>query len=230
MADNSVTKRRSSGTRRKDLTGHVFERLIVLEFDHSDGNSAFWKCKCTCGKVIVTAGTTLRRGQSRSCGCLQKDVASIVHTKHGHCSTGVAYKDRPPEYNVWQNMLRRCEGIGEKAIYYTERGITVCDRWKHSFANFYADMGPRPSDKHTIERKDNDGHYCPENCCWDTRHNQARNTRQNRWITFQNETLCLSDWAERLGITSVALYLRLTKFGWSVEKSLTTPKKFSRQQ
>ena len=221
MADASVPQRKSSGTRRKDISGQRFERLTVQAFSHSDGTSAFWTCLCDCGKTAVIATNSLQRGNTRSCGCLQFETQVKRLTTHGHCPG--EHANRPPEYHVWQGMIRRCEGAGTNGYFYSERGIAVCDRWLHSFESFMADMGSRPSDKHSTERKDNGGHYRPDNYIWATRRVQTRNTRQNHNITFQGETLCLTDWAARIGIHPVTLHLRL-KRGWSIEKAITTPK------
>jgi len=103
---------------------------------------------------------------------------------------------------------------------YGGRGIRVCERWK-KFENFFADMGKRPSPKHSIERKDNDGDYTPKNCVWATREEQANNTRRNRYLTHNGETLTLEAWAKRLGLSSSTLSHRLTK-GWPLEEVLTT--------
>jgi len=106
--------------------------------------------------------------------------------------------------------------------YYGARGIRVCDRWLHSFEKFFEDMGPRPSPRHTIERRDNDGDYTPENCYWATWSQQARNRRNNRVVTFNGDTKILSEWADAAGIPVNTLHNRLSR-GWSVARALTTP-------
>lgn len=105
---------------------------------------------------------------------------------------------------------------------YAARGIKVCDRWRESFANFLADMGPRPSSRHSIERKDNNGHYEPDNCVWATSAEQLRNTRRTRKITFNGKTQCLRDWATEKGWPYTTLRNRFVR-GWSVERALTEP-------
>ncbi len=126
-----------------------------------------------------------------------------------------------PEYKVWEGMIQRC--TNPKAYRfdaYGGRGITVCERWR-DFGNFLADMGSRPGRKHRIERKNNSGNYEPSNCCWATQKRQMRNTRANHLVTFRGETLCVIEWAERLGINYNTLRKRLRK--WSVDRALTTP-------
>jgi hypothetical protein len=118
---------------------------------------------------------------------------------------------RPREYDVWKRMRRRCshDADGADRQNYFERGITVCDRWRNSFPNFYADMGPRPSPKHSIDRINNDGDYEPGNCRWATRNEQNRNTRQVRMITHNNQTKCLKDWCRELGLVYQTMRYRM---------------------
>jgi hypothetical protein len=128
-----------------------------------------------------------------------------------------------PEWFVWQQMKQRCYNPkNSNWPNWGGRGITVCERWFHSFENFYADMGSRPSPKFTVERIDNDGPYSPENCRWATRTEQARNGRKNVYLDFRGERLTLTEWAERIGMKVGTLWQRLNQ-GWSIEKALTKP-------
>lgn len=129
------------------------------------------------------------------------------------------------EYNAWQHIRSRCYNKNSPAYpEYGGRGITVCDRWLESFENFYADMGPKPSRKHSIDRyPDNDGPYSPSNCRWATRAEQNRNTRQNVILEFNGKRMCLTEWADLLGICKTTLFARIQRDGWSVERALTTP-------
>jgi len=125
-----------------------------------------------------------------------------------------------PEYWVFHDMRKRCLCVSrENYRNYGGRGIAVCAEWQ-SFKAFYRDMGPRPSPKHTIERIDNDGDYEPNNCRWATRAEQLRNTRCTHFITFNGITLCLTDWAKRLGMSRSALDSRLSR-GWPLERAMT---------
>jgi hypothetical protein len=129
-------------------------------------------------------------------------------------------------YNVWAMMIQRCTNQKNKSWDdYGGRGISVCDRWLHDFAAFAADMGERPSGM-TLDRINNDGNYEPSNCRWATGATQRRNARFVRPLTFNGRTMLISDWAAELGITVSSLGGRLDRSGWSVEKALTTPRRY----
>lgn len=133
---------------------------------------------------------------------------------HGHTGTRT--------HNIWRGILSRC--INPNSVSYPGyggRGITVCQRWL-VFAAFHEDMGDCPSDKHTIERRDNDGNYEPGNCVWATRKEQARNRRSSRMVTLNGTTRCLNEWAEVTGLARETLRARLDR-GWTAELALTTP-------
>jgi hypothetical protein len=102
------------------------------------------------------------------------------------------------------------------------RGISVCDRWRESFEKFFADMGEPPTRHHSLDRINNDGNYEPSNCRWATVDVQRRNSRQARMLTHNGETMCVKDWAERIGVAPSTLCERLRR-GWSVDRALTTP-------
>lgn len=105
---------------------------------------------------------------------------------------------------------------------YGGRGIHVCDRWLHSFENFFADMGPRPSSRHSIERENRNGNYEPDNCHWALPTEQAANRSNERLLTVGGERLSLTTWAHRLGANHTTILARL-KSGWSVERAVTEP-------
>jgi hypothetical protein len=140
--------------------------------DRKDGTRrrSVW-CVCECGNVSNVAKHDLTSGRSVSCGCYQKEQAGAASRTHA--------LSKAPEYKVWQGMKGRCHNPSH-ADYcnYGARGISVCDEWRDSFEQFIKDMGNRPSEKHTIERIDNDKGYCKDNCCWLLRENQQRNRRK----------------------------------------------------
>lgn len=129
-----------------------------------------------------------------------------------------------PEVLCWQEMIRRCHDPRKSRFgYYGGRGIVVAPEWRESFATFLRDMGPRPSPEHSIERKDNNGPYAPWNCAWATRTVQARNKRNNRYLTAFGETRLLIEWAERYGLHKTTILSRIERLGWDVERALSTP-------
>ena len=130
-----------------------------------------------------------------------------------------------PEHKAWINMKSRCFNPNHPR--YSDwggRGITVCDRWKNSFENFLADMGSRPTAKHSLDRIDNNADYSPENCKWSTKAEQSNNTRYNRLITIGCVTLNIVQWAKKMNISEQLIYGRL-KLGWSEYKAVMTPVK-----
>ena len=130
---------------------------------------------------------------------------------------------RNPHRERWAGMIERCENPRCASFaHYGARGITVCERWRSSFANFLADMGTPPTTGHTLDRIDNDGNYEPGNVRWATMAEQNRNRRSNRLLTFCGDTMCIVEWGERLGLSGRSIRRRLGR-GWSVERALGTP-------
>ena len=130
-------------------------------------------------------------------------------------------------YKSWSHMVRRCTNPSDEAWpNYGGRGVKVCDRWLHSYANFRDDMGEPPAGDYSIDKdKLGDGMlYSPETCCWLPRHEQSRNKRTNIMLTFKGQTMCLTDWAKKIGISKGALGARI-RSGWPLEKALTAPVK-----
>lgn len=193
----------------KDHTGQKYGKLTCVSYL---GKSR-WLCKCDCGGESTVRSADLTTGNTKSCGC--------NHEHHGLTHT--------PEFRVWVGILRRCYDLrSEDFKNYGERGILVCDRWRYSFSNFYADMGQRPTPQHSIDRIDNNLGYSPENCQWSTRKEQGRNRRVNHFITHNGETLCLQDWANRIGIGHTSLLQRIKRHGY--EWALSTPRLGSDRQ
>lgn len=204
-----------------NLAGMKFGRLSILErAGRAKNGNALWKCACECGHETTADGHNLRNGTTQSCGCLQKQRTSAAKLQHGEAGKNGA-TGASAEYRAWTGIKTRCYNPnGDSYIYYGSRGIGMCDRWKSSYEAFLSDMGRRPSPKHSIERKNNDGDYTPDNCKWATIDEQAVNRRGNRWVTFNGITLTSSQWAKRLKCSPVTICRRLAR--WSVERALGT--------
>lgn len=195
----------------KDLAGLKFGKLTAETIVKSHGGHLYWLCGCDCGGSKVVRGSHLLSGNVRSCGC------SSSRKTHGGTGTRL--------WRIWIQMRQRCFCSGTSNFHlYGGRGITVCEEWKNNFEAFrdWA-LANGYSDDLTIDRKDNDGNYCPENCRWTTRKIQANNTRRNRVLMSDGEEHTLTEWAEALSINPGTLNSRVNKRGWSDEKALKTP-------
>lgn len=130
------------------------------------------------------------------------------------------------EYKIWKDMRKRCNNKNCKAYkYYGERGINVCNRW-NDYVNFISDMGKRPGKEYSIDRRDNDKGYCPENCYWATKIEQMNNRSNSVFLEFNNKNMSISQWSRELNIDKKTLYSRYEN-GWDTEKILLTPIKKS---
>ncbi len=212
-------------------TGKRFGRLVVSFVSGGYAHGfRIGHCICDCGTEKDVPLYVLRRGASTSCGCYQKETAHNLAVNHPPAVThGCARGGKQiPEYIVWAGMIQRCENPKHVSFNrYGGRGIAVCSEWK-VFEKFLADMGPRPGRLFTVERMDNDGHYCKDNCRWATRREQSRNMSSCTWMTVNGRSMILADWASHCGITSAAMCHRLYS-GWSMEEALTTKKGESRR-
>ena len=174
--------------KRLQLTGLQFGRLLVQNYAGLDkSQNSVWLCLCDCGETIITQGCGLQSGNTKSCGCLARELSSKRNSTHGHKKN---YK-RSPTYHSWLAMRERC--YRKKHPRYKDyggRGISVCRRWKNSFSNFLSDMGERPARK-TLDRKNTNGNYTPSNCRWSTPTSQAlnrRNSKRNRFPRRSTQT------------------------------------------
>lgn len=207
-------------SKRIDLTGQRFGRLIVIEKTQKDGK-AMWRCQCECGKETVVLGNSLLRGATRSCGCLwlerTREINTVLKTRHGARHTRLYY--------VWIEMKQRCSNPNNKRyVDYGGRGIRVCEEWKDFavFQKWALENGYQEG--LSIDRINNDENYEPQNCRWANRKTQCRNQRKNHLIIYKGQTKTLTEWAEQFCINKHTLRMRL-KLGWSVEEALETPVK-----
>ena len=203
----------------KDLTGQKFARWTVIGRAQNDKRGqAQWHCVCECGNTSIVGGKDLRLGKSRSCGCLQKDTASVIKRKHGKSNSRL--------FHIWCAMRSRCYNHSVPHFYlYGGRGITVCDEWRNSFESFYEwAINNGYADNLSIDRIDVNGNYEPSNCRWADDKTQARNRRNPRLFEFRGEKKMLIEWAEELGLNYYRVRNRLYKEKWTVEEAFTTPK------
>ena len=178
-------------SKRLDLAGQRFGRLVAIRDVGSNAHRRrLWLCRCDCGEQTVVCTNSLRKKDTKSCGCLLRES-----TTHGHTING----KRSRTYICWQQMLSRCRNPNDTSFsYYGGRGITVCELW-FSFENFLADIGESPEGL-TIERVDNDGNYSKNNCIWASQYVQQNNRRNCIFATIDGRTQTLTQWARELGI------------------------------
>lgn len=204
-----------------NLCGKKFGRLTVIRQSDNHtypcGNSSVtWECKCDCGNLVTVLSRSLTKGATLSCGCYHKELAKKQKTIHGKHNTRL--------YRIWYKMHDRCYNIKSSAYKnYGNRGIIICDKWKNDFMSFYEwAMNNGYSDELTIDRINVNGNYEPSNCRWVNRKFQANNRRNNNIITYNNESLTISEWADKINMNRSTFANRLSS-GWNVEKSITTP-------
>lgn len=198
------------GVQGVDLTGKRFGNLVVVEKVKTGYSKYKWRCACDCGNEHLVKTYHLTNGDVLSCGC--------KHFKYGHGQSNTRL------YHIWCTMKARCNRKSSaKYNRYGGRGIRLCAEWQ-SFENFYL-WATANGYEHTlsIDRIDNDGDYCPENCRWATVKQQANNTSRTKRITAFGQTHSVSEWSEITGIDAKLIYKRLHN-GWSEESALTIPK------
>lgn len=181
-----------------DLTGRRFERLLVVKRgnDHispSGKKSPSWVCKCDCENITTVNTTRLLNGQTKSCGCYRREVTTAKNVTHNSSKTKL--------YWVWKSMRERCRS--KKCKHYKNyggRGIDVCNDWLDFsvFKEWAVSNGYREG--LSIERKDNDGWYSPDNCIWIPMSNQMRNRRSCVYLTYEGKVHTVSEWARIFGI------------------------------
>lgn len=199
---------------RREFVGRKFGRLTVISKLGSNKRRTVWLCICDCGTFASADRNALNTGTKKSCGCWRHEHGKsrgLQNKKHGMATSST--------YKSWRAMRTRClNPRDEHWENYGGRGITICKRWMDSFENFLSDMGIRPHGR-TLDRININGNYEPENCRWSTPTEQSRNQRRNRVVSFNGETMCISAWGEKLGISHSAVTKRLAK--WPIWRALS---------
>ena len=203
-----------------DITGKKFGRLTVVvrgeDYISPKGYRGInWVCVCECGKTVIVRGCNLKSGASRSCGC-------IVEEKPNHTTHGLSNKRL---YSIWKGIKDRCNNPNNSSYDdYGGRGISVCADWNDCFMSFYQwSIEHGYTDGLSINRIDNNGSYCPDNCEWADSITQANNTRRNHYVTYNGKTQSISHWEREYDIPYNRLKDRL-KNGWDIQRALTTSK------
>lgn len=204
-----------------DRTGQQFGYLIVLgRAPNGKAGTAMFYCRCKCGRETIVRSGALKSGNTKSCGCLNKELLSKLTTKRNTTHGMAKRKNQTKAYRAWAHMKERCGNPKDRAYAnYGGRGISVCKSWL-TFENWYKDMGDPPSSQHTVERKDNNGDYEPGNCVWALKKQQANNTRVNRFLEFNGQRKTIAQWSVSLGINHKTLRTRIRN-GWTAERALT---------
>lgn len=202
----------------EDISGQKFGRLTAIKFAGiNKAKQTLWECRCDCGNTIIAHKQNLKNGHTKSCGCYNIDVASERTKTHGETKLRI--------YTIWHDMLLRCYSKKHLSYdLYGGRGITVCKEWKDSYEAF-RDWAYNNgyAENLSIDRKDVNGNYCPENCRWANNITQANNTRRNRMITINGETDTLANWCRKYNAPYGRVSSRL-RLKWDILEALTTPR------
>ena len=204
------------GGKKVDLTGKKFGRLTVVSKVNRECGKSLWLCKCECGNVVNVTANRLKSGNTRSCGCLKRDTTIKRNKTHNMSSSRL--------YVIWGGMIKRCKNKNAHNYkIYGGRGIEVCDLWLRFEPFMEWALSNGYENNLSIDRIDNNGNYCPENCRWVDKKTQNRNRRNNRIIVFNGVTATEAEWAEILGMPIQTLAYRLSRH--PEEIALTMPYK-----
>jgi hypothetical protein len=196
----------------------IIKDLGTRKYSHGKCVATFVIAECECGKQFDVRLHSLRSNQTISCGCILRQA----YRKYG-IKIKKHFKSKTKDHSRWWDMITRCYNKNSTSFkHYGGRGICVCDEWIQSFDKFMEDMGPPPTDKHTIDRINVNGNYCKKNCRWLTMKQQSLNRRNTKKIEYNGQNLSLSEWSEKLNFNHSVLGKRL-KRGWSFEKAISTP-------
>ena len=206
--------------RTKSIVGKKINKLTVLDeylVHKNNRNYTYCTCKCECGNVVTIIKTNVSRGVTKSCGCLVKEKTQLINKTHGMTKTRL--------YAIWKAMKARCNNPKCKEYkWYGARGIRVCTEWESDFIAFYEWTKENGyNETLSLDRINVNGNYEPSNCRWVTMKVQERNRRNNVFVTYNGETLTLSEWSEKTGICYPTLK-------WRYSKGLPLEKVFSKEK
>ena len=204
----------NGGWNKANLINRRFGRLKVIEYAGSVNEHTTWKCECDCGNEKVISENSLVNGNCKSCGCLQREMARAMMTKHG--------LRKHPLYRIWHHMKSRCcTKTDPKYPAYGARGITVCSEWKSDFLSFYQwSIANGYKENLSIDRINNNKGYSPDNCRWADNITQSNNRRNNHLLEMGGKTMTIAEWSRQTGINQKTIATRLSR-GWSAERALT---------
>lgn len=214
-----ASARLSPGTACNDSVAESLHKtyglLTVVAYEgRNNDRRHIIRCKCSCGRETVAELRYVRSGHTTSCGCVK--LSRLSQKTHGLAKSA--------EHRAWTRMNWRCNKLCAQRKDYADRGITVCARWtgEAGFLNFLQDMGPKPAGT-SLDRKDNDKGYAPDNCRWATAQQQASNRRSANKLAYKGRTQSATEWAAELKLSVAVVFARLHKLNWTVEKTLETP-------
>lgn len=202
----------------KDLSGQVFGRLRAISRGAQvpGQETVWWNCVCECGTFTLVRSQCLLRSVTKSCGCLRTNPE---HSRKTHGKTGTV------EYRAWRHMMNRCYNKKmQNYVRYGAKGVTVCPEWRGSFETFYAELGDRPSARHSLDRIDGTRGYESGNCRWATTEEQQRNRNVSRFVEYEGVRWFVKDLALAKGLTYKQAHKRLFTMKWSVERTFSTPR------
>ena len=205
--------------RFEDIKGNRYGKLVAIQsYYDKEKKCTLWVCKCDCGNTATVRANSLKHGRVKSCGCLRSESNLQRKTTHGLSNTRL--------YSVWNNMKKRCTNPNAQNYKrYGARGICVCDEWANSFENFSKwAYSNGYQEGLSIDRIDNNGNYCPENCRWSNIMTQNNNRNVSMMITYNGKTQNLSSWCKELDVPYFRTWQRIVQYGYSFEQAITLPR------
>jgi hypothetical protein len=204
--------------KKADLTGKRFGKLTAISSIYdAEKKLTLWKCQCDCGNIAYVRANRLVHGRTKSCGCLRVVSNKSHKTTHGMSRTRL--------YNAWHSMKARCNNPDNHNYkLYGGRGISICEDWLESFESFMNwAVSSGYKEGLSLDRIDNNGNYCPENCRWVTVREQNNNRGVSINISYNGKTQNLSEWCKELGLPYMRIWQRITKYGYSFEEAIKEP-------